>query len=193
MAKRAKRKKRITKTQRAVAEAERLARLLADAPASSPGALAPPALIADPRLAPAQKFWNDHAPQLQTLGTLGRLDRFVFALYCVYVAEFVAAEDDILTQGYSVRVKTISGDMMPRENPSVDRRNFAAKMIAEMSAMFGLSQVDRLNISKLARGAGQQVDLFDPTMDERLGQNDRPDDQALADWNKLRGIKQPLN
>ena len=56
-------------------------------------------------------------------------------------------------------MKTVSGDMMPRENPSVARRDLAAKMILEMSRMFGLSQVDRFNISKIARGAGLQGDL----------------------------------
>jgi P27 family predicted phage terminase small subunit len=185
--KRAKRKKKITKTQRAVAEAERLARLLADAPATSPGALAPPALIADPRLAPAAKFWKDHAEQLCAIGTLKALDRFTFAMFCVYVGEFIAAEDDILTQGYSVKVKTISGDHMPRENPSVDRRDFAAKMILEMSRMFGLSQVDRFNISKLARGAGLQGELFDPLGDAPATPDTQDQDKATADWNALTG------
>ena len=116
--------------------------------------------ITDPRLAPAYKFWNDHAEQLRDLGTLEYLDRFTFAMFCVYVAEFIAAEDDILASGYSVKVKTVSGDLMPRENPSVARRDHAAKMILEMSRLFGLSKIDRLNISKLARGSDLENTLF---------------------------------
>ena len=131
MKKRTKHKKRLSKEQRAIAEAERLAAMLASAPAASSNALAPPAFIADPRLAAAGKFWADHAEQLQTLGTLDRLDRFTFAMFCIYVGEFIAAEDDILAHGYSVKVKTVSGDRMPRENPSVARRDFAAKMILD--------------------------------------------------------------
>ncbi len=157
----AKRKKHLTKAQRAVAEAQRLARLLADAPPASAGALAPPAFIADPRPAAAQRFWVDHAEQLRQLGTLENLDRVTFAMFCVYVADFIAAEDDILTKGYSVSVKTISGDLMPRENPSVARRDHGAKMILEMSRLFGLSAVDRLNLSKLARGTELEGTLFD--------------------------------
>lgn len=42
-----KRKKRLTKAERAIAEAKRLAGLLADAPPASGGALAPPAFIAE--------------------------------------------------------------------------------------------------------------------------------------------------
>ncbi len=186
--KRAKRqRKRVTKTERAIVEAERLARLLADAPAASPGALAPPALLADPRLAPARRFWDGHAEQLAAIGTLKALDRFTFAMFCVYVGEFIAAEDDILAQGYSVKVKTVSGDMMPRENPSVARRDLAAKQILEMSRMFGLSQVDRFNISKIARGAGLQGDLFDLPGDAPSKPDSSEQDDADAKWNTLLG------
>jgi phage terminase small subunit len=184
-----KRKKRLTKAERAIAEAQRLARLLADAPPASAGALAPPALIADPRLAAAHRFWIDHAEQLRGLGTLENLDRVTFAMFCVYVADFIAAEDDILAKGYSVKVKTISGDLMPRENPSVARRDHAAKMILEMSRLFGLSKIDRLNISKLARGSDLESTLFN--------QPDRPapkqaDEVADSEWGSLTG-RQTVN
>lgn len=178
-----KRTKRRTKAERAVAEAERLARLLAEAPAASDGRLAPPAFIADPRLAPALRFWKEHAPQLEALGTLEAIDRFTFAMFCVYVAEFIAAEDDILTKGYSVLVKTVSGDRMPRENPSVDRRDLAAKMILEMSRMFGLSKVDRLNISKLARGTALEGTLFDPPTEPKTTKENESD----GEWSRLLG------
>ena len=178
-------RKRLTKEQRALAEAQRLAALLADAPATSSDALAPPAFIADPRLAAARKFWVDHAEQLRALGTLERLDRFTFAMFCVYVAEFVEAEDDILAQGYSVKVKTISGDLMPRENPSVARRAFATKMILEMSRMFGLSQVDRLNISKVARGSALEGDLFGPRAETGSAAESAASD--AAEWGTLTG------
>jgi phage terminase small subunit len=159
--KREPKRKRLTKELRAMAEAKRLAKLLAEAPPASPGALAPPALIADPRLAPAYQFWKDHADKLSALGTLEHIDRFMFALYSIYVADFVLAERDILDRGYSVMVKTISGDRMPRENPSVGRRDFAMKMIIQMSAAFGLTKVDRLSISKLVRGTDMEGTLFD--------------------------------
>jgi phage terminase small subunit len=179
-----KRKKRLTKAERAVAEAQRLARLLTDAPPAFAGALAPPAFIADPRLAAAHRFWVDHAEQLRQLGTLENLDRMTFAMFCVYVADFIAAEDDILAKGYSVMVKTVSGDLMPRENPSVGRRDHAAKMVLEMSRLFGLSKIDRLNISKLARGTDLENTLFNhgsaPAPEQESG-----DAAAKSKWERL--------
>src|SRR5262249_7474239 len=56
-----------------------------------------------------------------------------------------------LVKGYSVMVKTVSGDKMPRENPSVARRDFAAKMTVDLSSKFGLSPQDRHRL--LAAGA----------------------------------------
>lgn len=143
------RRKRLTKAERAIAKAERLARSLADAPVldGSP-ALTPPAFIADPRLAPALRFWGDMSPHLVKIGTLQHVDRFAFAMLCVYAADFVEAQDDILAKGYSVMVKTISGDRMPRENPSVWRRDFAAKMVLDMSKAFGLTKLDRMNLTR---------------------------------------------
>jgi phage terminase small subunit len=178
-------RKRISKAARALAEAGRLAGLLADAPPAHAGALAPPAFITDPRLAAAHRFWKDHAEQLRDLGTLERLDRFTFAMFCVYVADFIAAEDDILATGYSVMVKTVSGDKMPRENPSVARRDGAAKMILEMSRLFGLSKIDRLNLSKLARGSELEGTLFGvPAPDRSAPATDKPTDSD-KEWGEL--------
>ncbi|WP_441268870.1 P27 family phage terminase small subunit [Bradyrhizobium sp. 215_C5_N1_2] len=72
-------------------------------------------------------------------------------MFCIYAAEFVAANEEILTKGYSVMVKTISGDKMPRENPAVGRRDHAAKMTIDLSSKFGLSPQDRHRL--LAAGA----------------------------------------
>jgi phage terminase small subunit len=160
-------KKRLTKTERAIATAERLARLLIAAPAETDGPLAPPVFITDQRLAPALQFWKDHAGQFVKLGTLEQPDRFAFAMLCVYVGEFIAAQDDILARGYSVNVKTIAGGFMPRESPSVGRRDWAAKMILDLSRSFGLTKLDRLNLSRLERGNATAPSLFPDDRDRR--------------------------
>jgi len=61
----------------------------------------------------------------------------------IYCAEFAAAQQDILDHGYSRNVKTVSGDLMPRVNPSVDRRDTAQKIILEMAKRFGLTPLDQ--------------------------------------------------
>jgi phage terminase small subunit len=161
------RKRTMTKADRAIANAQRLARLLLAAPPADDLPLSPPAFLTDKRLAPALQFWKEHAPQFIQLGTLEQVDRFAFAMLAIYAAEFIAAEDDILATGYSILVKTISGDRMPRENPSVERRDFAAKMVLEMSKSFGLTKLDRLNLNRLVRRTCDGPSLFS---DERAGE-----------------------
>lgn len=157
--------KRKSKTEKAIAEAERQAKLLA-LPRAAETADAAPAYLDDPRLAPALAVWNEYAPRLDRLHLLAQLDRHTFALFCIYAAEFVVANEDVLTKGYSVLVKTISGDKMPRENPSVGRRDHAAKMVIEMSSKFGLTPSDR---NKLLRDGAMRLDeqtLFGRVMEQ---------------------------
>jgi P27 family predicted phage terminase small subunit len=142
---------RRTKAQKAADEAARLAGLLAAAPAEADDALAPPAYIADPRLAPALATWRELAPRLSALMLVEHIDRTMFALFCYYHAEFIAAVDDLLRTGYAVAVKTVSGDRMLRRNPSVDRRDKAADMLMDLAKRFGLTKLDRFALFKAER------------------------------------------
>lgn len=160
--------KRRTKTEKAIAEAERQAKLLA-LPRAEETSDSPPAYLADPRLAPAMAVWMEYAPRLDKLHLLARLDRHTFALFCVYAGEFVVANEDVLVKGYSTRVKTVSGDYMLRENPSVSRRDFAAKMVLELSSKFGLTPADR---NKLLRDSAMRFD--DETLFGRVLQHPQP-------------------
>lgn len=154
---------RLTAADRAIAEANRLAGLLADAPSENNDPLAPPAFIADPRLAPALQVWKDHAPRLHDLGLFNSLDRRTFAMLCVYVAEFVAANEDILAHGYSIMVPTVAGGAkgaMPRLNPSVARRDTAMDYILDFSRRFGLTPMDRFGLMRLSKNPNS-APLFD--------------------------------
>src|SRR5437870_4950610 len=145
------RKRRMTKAERIIAEANRLADLLATAPATPGGSLAPPMFINDPRLAGAARVWNEHATRLEALGMLDGLDRHTFAIFCVNVAEFVQANEDIIVNGYSRRVKTISGDYMSRENPALSRRAEAVKNILDLSRRFGFTPLDRYALFRVSK------------------------------------------
>lgn len=162
--------KRKSKTERAIAEAERQAKLLA-LPRADETSDSPPAYLVDPQMAPALAVWREYAPRLDQLHLLARLDRHTFALFCVYAGEFVVANEDVLVKGYSTRVKTVSGDFMLRENPSVSRRDFAAKMVLDLSSKFGLTPADR---NKLLRDGAMRFD------DETLFGRARPIAEAPA-------------
>ncbi|MGM4955680.1 P27 family phage terminase small subunit [Bradyrhizobium barranii] len=142
--------KRKTKTEKAILEAERLAGMLVAVRTQTPSENKP-GYLQDLRLKGASVMWDDYAPRLDRLHLLSQLDLHLFAMFCIYAAEFVAANEEILTKGYSVMVKTISGDKMPRENPAVGRRDHAAKMTIDLSSKFGLSPQDRHRL--LAAGA----------------------------------------
>lgn len=140
--------KRRTKTDRAIAEAERLAALLAAAPADAGDPLAPPAFLDNQLLAPALSVWRDYAPRLVKVNLLEATDRYFFALLCVYTGEWLAAHEDILANGYSRMVKTVSGDRMPRESPSVGRRDIAMTWLMKLSPKFGMTPLDRFQLFK---------------------------------------------
>ncbi len=110
-----------------------------------------PVFLADKRLAAAQTIWREYAPRLDKLHLLGTLDRYTFAMFCLYSAEFVLANKDVLDSGYTIMVTTVagskskskSGTKMPRVNPSVDRRDHAAKMMLALAEKFGFTPLDR--------------------------------------------------
>lgn len=149
--------KRRTKVERQQAEAEALAALLAAAPAESADPLAPPALLYDPRLLPALTIWREYTPRLSKLNLFGVLDRHTFAIFCVYYADFVRAQRDILERGEYFISRTYggTGDKRPFDNPSVSRRDTAVKFILEFAKRFGLTPLDQLElIGKQASGLG---------------------------------------
>lgn len=140
--------------------AERDAKLLAAA-GSGNDLQALPVFLEDARLKPATVIWRDYAPRLDKLNLLTTLDRHTFAMFCIYAAEFVLANRDVLDKGYSLAVPTIAKDAkgkpgsMLRENPSVARRDFAAKMMLDLAEKFGFTPLDR---SKLIREHAMQFD-----------------------------------
>lgn len=137
--------RRKSKTEKAIAEAERMAKILADAPADPLGA---PMLLADERLAPALQVWKDYAPQLQKNNLLERTDRHIFAMFCVYTADWVSANEEILNKGHMQKVKTVSGSYQWKDTPAIRRRDNAMGFILELSKRFGLTPVDRFQLMK---------------------------------------------
>jgi P27 family predicted phage terminase small subunit len=144
--------KRKTRTERHLAEANRIAALITSAPINA-GETPAPGLIHDQRLTAARAVWREVVPLLKARHILDDGDRFALALYCYWWGEFVAAADDIARRGYSVLVRTISGDRMPRKNASTSRRDHAFDKISELSTKFGLTPLDRHALQRAAKSA----------------------------------------
>lgn len=178
MPQKVKRKKRKTRIERQIAEANRLAKLIASAPIEH-GNLAAPGLISDPRLAPALAFWREVVPLLEARHVLDSADRFQLAMLSYWWCEFVLASDDIMRRGYAVMVKTVSGDKMPRISKSVSRRGEAFDNIAELSTKFGLTPLDRYALHRAAKASFLSAQL---PLDERASVNE---EDEVAEWNLI--------
>lgn len=167
--------RRLSAVKRRELEAQRVAELLAQPP-SGGDQLAPPAIIADgPLAAAAIAVWRDLAPKLSSTHRLQAQHRPVFAMFCVYFAEWVLANEEVAKRGHTQKVKTVAGGMMERMRPAVMVRDRAFQMVLSLSARFGLTPSDEYALFKeQALAAAQNPGLFD-------GHHGKPRDSAAED------------
>jgi len=158
-------------------EAERVAELLASAPAEGGDPASPPAMIdRGPLTAAAIAVWRELAPKLASTHRLQAQHRPTFAMFCVYFAEWVMANEDVMAKGHTQSVKTVAGGRMERMRPIVAIRDRAFEMVMKLSDRFGLTPSDEYALFKdQAIAAAQNPGLFD----RRDG--GRQPDQAEAD------------
>ena len=159
--------KRRRKTEAAIAEleaaAEAQARAMADKPPlpSIDDLQSFPSFLLGERLDLAREIWLEYAPRLDRLNLLTTLDRYTFAMFCLYAAEFEIANKSVNEKGYAFAVPTVAKTadgkpgMMLRENPSVFRRDHAAKMMMQIGEKFGFTPSDR---NKLIREHAMRMD-----------------------------------
>jgi P27 family predicted phage terminase small subunit len=144
-------------------EAARVAEILGTAPADPADPHAPPALIdRGPLCAAAVAVWKDLAPKLARTHRLQAQHRPLFAMFCVYFAEWVLANEDVLENGQIQKVKTVAGGMMERVRPIVQIRDRAFEMVLKLSDRFGLTPSDEYALFKdQAMAAAHNPGLFD--------------------------------
>ena len=143
------------------AELQRIAALLASDSARAHDPLAVPALI-DKHSAAAVAIWRDLAPRLARTHRLQAQHRLMFATFCVYLAEWVMANEDVLAIGQTQTVTTVSGDPMERIRPMVIIRDRAHDMVMKLSQRFGLTPADEYALFKdQSLAAAANPGLFD--------------------------------
>jgi P27 family predicted phage terminase small subunit len=190
-----KRAKRQNAIDRAIAEADALVKLIADGPLVAGIALAAPAFITGPKRKATWRVWTDTIALLADRKMLDALDKYVLAMFCVYVVEFVQANEQIQRDGFTTRVKTISGDHMLRENPAVSIRDTAAKIVLDISRREGFTQLDRAVLVRTQRSADiDPADLFTPpapSTDASLDESGEDADPNSTAWSHLLDGEQP--
>ena len=166
------RKSKVAKREEEIA---RVAELLASAPAESADPNSPPKMIdRGPLFAAAIAVWKMMAPRLSSTHRLQPQHRPIFAMFCVYYAEWVEANEDIVRSGKTQTVKTVSGVPMERIRPIVKIRDAAFDQVLKLSARFGLTPSDEYDLFKSQQiAAGLNPSLFGDHGGR--GQSDRPD------------------
>lgn len=182
----------MSKADRALAEAERLASVIAVAPAESSDPFAPPVMLLDERLKPALAVWRDLAVELRDLHIVKSLDRYTFAVLCISIADYFAAVDNILVNGAQYWAKTHGGNKMLRVNPAVAIKERLGKFIFDAAAEFALSPMRRY---ALLREQSQCGGGPRPGAGDRMPETSKPgarDDEDLIGLASRCGSKPPM-
>lgn len=130
-------KTRKSRVQRQTEAREAAAAVIAELPVGT--ALAPPDALREPHYAKALGVWNELGPDLERTNRLQPIHRQAFAMFCIYIAEWWQASEDLATGGRSQSVKTVSGSMMERDRPAVRWRAEAFSNAMEAAKQFGLT------------------------------------------------------
>lgn len=185
------RAKRQSAADRTLADADKLVTLIADAPLQPGVALAAPSFVTGPKRKATWRVWTDTVALLAERKMLDALDKYVLAMFCVYIVEFVQANEQIQRDGFTTRVKTISGDHMLRENPAVSIRDTAAKIVLDISRREGFTQLDRAVLARTQKSADIVADLFQPMVTATEDEPDQEQDANTRAWAGLLDDEQP--
>jgi P27 family predicted phage terminase small subunit len=173
------------------AEIARVAELLAAAPADPADPNAPPALIdRGPMFAGAIAVWKQLASKLSSTHRLQQQHRPIFAMFCVYFAEWVMANEDIAKNGLTQTVPTVAaGGSMERIRPIVKIRDAAFDQVLKLSQRFGLTPTDEYSLFKEQQiASGLNPSLFDRPGDAPKAAPDR-DEPAPATGSPIGMLK----
>lgn len=129
--------KRMGKADRAAARAQRVAQMLAAVPTGQQ--VEPPPVFAEDRYAGALRVWQELGSELEKTHRLQPVHRQMFAMFCIYIAEWWWACDDVTANGHTQKVKTVAGGMMERLRPALRVREIAFDRAKEAAQAFGLT------------------------------------------------------
>lgn len=137
--------RRRSKAEKAADEAARVAGLLAP---TAPGQLDLPAMLQDPKYAPAAHVFRQLAPELKRTHRLPKESEFFFVQLCIYAQEWVETTEDLHTRGFAQNVATVAGGKMERRRPKTLDRQQAFANCMELSSRFGLTPHDMYALFK---------------------------------------------
>jgi P27 family predicted phage terminase small subunit len=124
--------------------------------------------------AAAIAVWKMMAPRLSPTHRLREHHRPLFAMFCVYYAEWVLANEDVVKNGATQSVATVAGGKMERIRPIVKIRDTAFDQVLKLSARFGLTPSDEYDLFRSQQiAAALNPGLFDQGGPRRSTDSDR--------------------
>lgn len=129
--------KRVSRIQREEAARQAAAAELAAMPVGT--SVEPPDRLKGAHYAGALAVWRDLGPELERTNRLQPIHRQAFAMFCIYIAEWWQACDDLAEHGRAQTVKTIAGGVMERDRPAVRWRAEAYAAAQDAAKHFGLT------------------------------------------------------
>lgn len=164
--------KRRTKAARAAEAASKIATLLAPGAANPVGL---PAMLQDPKYAPAAAVWRKLAPELKRTHRLPVESEILFMNFCIYVQEWTSATEDLHENGFTQKVSTVAGGKMERRRPQNLDRQQAFSNLTLLAGKFGLTPGDMYGLFKdQSLVAGRNPGLFGDTAPEPEATEEQP-------------------
>jgi P27 family predicted phage terminase small subunit len=130
---------RKSKAAKAAEERQAAVEVLAAQPIEPRTALDPPAELQAPHFAMALAKWHEVGPELERTNRLQPLHRQMFAMLCIYLAEWWSACEDLAVNGAGQQVETVAGGKMERARPASRQRAEAYAAARDLAQQFGLT------------------------------------------------------
>lgn len=178
--------RRRRKADRVAEEAAKLARLLAP---GAPSAVGLPAMLQDPKYAPAAEVWRKLAPELKRTHRLPVDAEIEFMQFCIYAQEWTSATEDLHVNGFTQKVTTVAGGKMERRRPQNLDRQQAFSNMTLLAGKFGLTPGDMYALFKdQALVAGRNPGLFgqDDPAPEPVAEPDAPAARRIGALDRMR-------
>ena len=96
----------------------------------------------------AKRYWREIAPQLETMGILGKCDRGALARYCRTWAKWRQAEEFLMEHGDYVTIRNAEGQVVEiKEPPQVARAIRLGDQLLRLEQQFGLTPSARASMA----------------------------------------------
>lgn len=112
----------------------------------------------------AQTIWDDLCARWQQLGYIRDVDMPTLSRYATYLAEWVAATEQLQSDGFTIDSETVTGGTLKRLHPAVRMRQTIETNLLQIESQFGFNPNSRQLILARVLGQGSRQSVEQPDM-----------------------------